>query len=283
MEHYLKKIEKFLNLNDDDRVYLNNAGWTSIAIIINEGEYVGKFPRNNQVLEEYKQEIKIYEFLREKTLGIPVPELIHVEKDLEFFIYKGIPGKTLDNYDDLTSEQMENIGACIGSFLKKFHEFKHESFLDSPLEKEIHDLQANFKECNDYLQKNLASESFELVRLFVESEFESTLRNLPYERKLCHNDLGYWNVVFDGEKKIGIIDFGDIAYSDCSRDFVGLLDEKVLEKALMVYGRSNDKQFHEKIFTRQKALMINELPYFIKSNKEEIIDQILSYMSKLWA
>ena len=50
-------------------------------------------------------------------------------------------------------------------------------------------------------------------------DFEKLKSNI----KLCHGDLGLWNIILN-KKQIGIIDFGDVGYYDSSIDFSGIGD-----------------------------------------------------------
>ena len=46
-----------------------------------------------------------------------------------------------------------------------------------------------------------------------------------YDKALCHNDLSCNHILIQGNKAVGIIDFGDVAVTDRDKDFVYLLEE----------------------------------------------------------
>jgi hypothetical protein len=64
-----------------------------------------------------------------------------------------------------------------------------------------------------------------------------------------------------GERRLGVVDFGDAGYYDRSKDFVGLEHADLLDAALCVYG--DDSVLREKIAARQVALPVIELPFYI--------------------
>ena len=57
-----KEIVSSLTNETFEDIEFVDIGWTSRVYIINRGELVFKFARNNQVVKEYKSEVLVYKF-----------------------------------------------------------------------------------------------------------------------------------------------------------------------------------------------------------------------------
>ncbi len=84
--------------------------------------------------------------------------------------------------------------------------------------------------------------------------------------KLCHVDLGPWNVIVTATGDVGVIDFGDVGYEDPSHDFAGFGDDTILQAAFSTYGA--DYLLREKTALRIKAFPILDLPFYLGKHNE---------------
>jgi hypothetical protein len=55
----LATVKKLTSVSDENRIVLNEVGWTSRVYIVDNGEIVFKFPRGKKWQEECKHELNI--------------------------------------------------------------------------------------------------------------------------------------------------------------------------------------------------------------------------------
>ena len=95
--------------------------------------------------------------------------------------------------------------------------------------------------------------------------------------KLCHGDLGLWNIIFN-ENQIGIIDFGDVGYYDSSIDFSGIRDIVMYNCLVKNYGFN--ESMLKKIDIRKMIIPILEIPYFLEQNNKKELQNNLSLINE---
>jgi aminoglycoside phosphotransferase (APT) family kinase protein len=272
-------VKELFKLDETSQVFLNEIGWTSRVYLINEGEFVVKFPRYDEVKTEYISEVRICRKIHGK-MAMDVPEIVSVGEDYSYVAYRGMKGCTLDQVKRLTQENKQIIGKNLASFLKVLHAMNMDGLYHETLEKEIGELAHKFHLGKVVLADSLNDEQLQILQSFVETKFPEQLSSLGEKLVLSHGDLGFWNIIYKDDGNVGIIDFGDVGYYDESRDFVGMFDFAVLDSALQKYGDS--AILRKKIELRQRVLPILELPYHIgKNNKSAITETIQRIREKL--
>jgi len=75
------------------------------------------------------------------------------------------------------------------------------------------------------------------------------------------------------DNAFGVIDFGDVAEYDQSKDFVDLDDPDIEEAAIQTYG--DTPRLREKIAVRKKIISIISLTYNIKKERTESVQKWL--------
>lgn len=267
-------VRKLTGCNDSD-VQLNDTGWTSRVYIIDSGKIVFKFPRTEAVKKEYIQEIKIYRLLEQMRTELQVPKLRWDHTDNDYFGYEGIIGKQLTpSINGLSLDTKRQLGKDIGQFLKQLHELDIDEPHVMTIEDEICQAQEKYARCVQVIQKSFTTEEVQKIDEFICQRMPSIMRELGEETRLCHGDLGYWNLILKKDASLGVIDFGDIGYYDHSKDFCGLKDETMLEAALESYG--DDETLRQKIDIRQKFLPFFDLQYFTASHNGTEIKKTLA-------
>ena len=124
-----KEIVSSLTNEHFETIEFVDIGWTSRVYLINNGELVFKFARNNKVVEEYKNEVRVYKFLEKKSFEVKLPVVRFEDENLRYFGYEGIVGQTLDKYiDNLSEKEKDNNWTRLSGFFKKI---LHESNLDN--------------------------------------------------------------------------------------------------------------------------------------------------------
>ena len=258
-----KKIVSSLTGVRLEEIVYNDLGWTSRIYVINQGEIVFKFPRTQKIIQEYMKEIQIYYLLNDINIGVGIPQVRWQDSELRYFGYAGIPGATLDIcLNELTTDTKVKIGKILGLFLKKLHTLDLKDANTYNIKDEIAEFQEIFRRGEYEIQTAFTKKKFLNIKNFVFQEFPENVLKLGLSKALCHNDLGFWNIIYNPSGNIGIIDFGDVSYCDFSRDFIGLSDPTILESALITYGE--DSKLREKIILRMKSLPILELPFFLE-------------------
>lgn len=129
-------VRTIFGLSQSAPVAFNDAGWTSRVYIYNNGEFVAKFPRYEQVKKEYVCEAEAYALVADNR-EIDTPKLIEIGKDYSFIAYRGIVGKTLNNVAGLSETDKALIGKAIGSFLRQLHQNNISGCCEQTVEAEI--------------------------------------------------------------------------------------------------------------------------------------------------
>jgi hypothetical protein len=68
------------------------------------------------------------------------------------------------------------------------------------------------------------------------------------------------NIFLGQDGQVGVIDFGDVAYADVSRDFIDFPDDEMLFAALESYGA--DDLLTQKVAFRRKIVPIMGLVFY---------------------
>lgn len=261
-------VKDLAGLSDSDHIELNDVGWTSRVYIINNGQFVIKFPRSEVVKKEYEQEIKILRLLEQIHSEVQVPKLRWTHPGNEYMGYEGIVGQAFDQVAKNTDiEIKKNIGRAIGTFLKHLHNLPFKGTRILNIEAEIKEFQYKYGLAQSVITRDFSEQEQAKLKHLIEMEMPNTLRKLGEDMAVCHGDLGYWNMVLKADGSIGVIDFGDIGHYDRSKDFIGFEDSEALDEALQVYGDS--ELLRQKIAIRQKVLAILDLPFFIGKEDED--------------
>jgi len=269
-----KLVKKLLHLDDASSIVYIDEGWTSRVYIVNDGQFVAKFPRREEVKKEYVQEIAILKLLDDIKSGVLVPKLFLTDANNDYLIYKGIIGESLGTLPVLSDQTIEQtIGANLGRFLKQLHGLKLIGAVSRTVEDQIAQFQNKYETAKNYLSRELTTDENSLLNKWVYSILPERLKAVGYDKALCHGDLGYWNMILSSNNQIGVIDFGDIGYWDRSMDFVGMESTVMLDSALKVYG--DNAVLRDKIALRKKIPPLLDLPYYLDKNDKEGIVKTL--------
>ncbi|MFW6283169.1 MAG: aminoglycoside phosphotransferase family protein [Minisyncoccales bacterium] len=272
-----------LNLDKINKVFPNeikswtyhNDGFDSYVYSIND-EWIFKIPKRDEVWESLKREKDFLDYFFEiSPSNVP---------NFEFFGerivgYKKISGKKLANefFESLDEVEQNLIVNQFGIFLKTLHSsrcqkqtpseyrnfFNKEGFISlaTKIQKIIipkvsKNIQNNI---NDFLQK-----------------FQKNERNFQNQQGSVHADLYANNVLWDtNKKKLGVIDFGDVAKSAVVKDFTLLLadycnseNDLLLKNLLKVYS-SQDHDLFRKVKEFSK---LEKLYWPVEDIEDSLID-----------
>jgi aminoglycoside phosphotransferase (APT) family kinase protein len=265
-------------LPDDARITFSDHGWTSRVYLVNRGEFVFKFPRFEKTKEEYALEVLAYMVARDVG-GVLIPEVRWEHPNRNYLGYRGIIGRPVDTViPTLTASEKRSIGSRLGTFLKKFHE---RTIAGAPLispDRELSDYRHKLELGLPQMEEHFSEPEIDQIRRFVTEEYPQKMSELGFRRGLCHGDLGYWNMIYSPQGEIGLVDFGDVAYCDTSKDFAGMDDPDMLDAALEAYAGDVSR---EKIGLRMKVHPILDLPFFVGKNDQDGIARTVAGIRRI--
>ena len=197
-------------------------GLDSVAYLVNNA-YIFKMSKHQEARDNLKKEIQVLNYIKGKVT-LQIPEIRYYSEEYSVCGYKEIKGTILTPkmYEQLRDEEKDNLAKDIATFLIELHSL--------PLP-DIKSLELNV--CEDYksdyieLKDKVYNKISEKTKTYLDNIFARILndeRIIRYEMALCHNDLSCNHIVMNGNKVVGIIDFGDVAITDRDKDFVYLLE-----------------------------------------------------------
>ena len=273
-------VKKLTNVNDENRIFLNEVGWTSRVYIVDNGEFVFKFPKAKKWKEECEHEVSILKIISKYEFNVNIPLIKWVSENASYTGFYGIKGEpiTTEAIDKLSKTQKREVGAQIGLFLKKLHTIDYKGKNPNNENNEFEWLQKLF-----YKRKRILKEQFNKNEL---DTIEELVTNLPQksaklgiEKVFCHYDLGYNNILLTDNLEVGVIDFGDAGIYEKSYDFIGLEDNVILDAAIITYG--DNEVLREKVAIRRQLLPLMEMLLLIKRKDKEGIRKCAGKVSNI--
>lgn len=276
----LSLVKELTNINDENRIVLNEIGWTSRVYIVDNGKFVFKFLKSKKYKEELEHEINILKLIKEHEFNVNIPLINWIGEGNAYIGFYGMTGKsmTTETINELSEEQKRKIGADIGAFLKKLHTIDYKG--ESPSDENSVNvwLQESFNKRKRTLKKYFNKEELGFIEELVTGLPQKSAK-LGIEQVFCHGDLGYNNILLTDDLEIGIIDFGDAGNLDKSYDFIGLEDDVMLDAAILAYG--GDNILREKVEIRRQLLPLMEMLFFIDRKEKEEIEKCADKMREI--
>jgi aminoglycoside phosphotransferase (APT) family kinase protein len=239
-----------------------DGGWDSRVYTFDNGQHFFKFPRSQKIQHRYQYEIDALTFAETLDTDIRTPRIKWRDPHNAYFGYEGVQGQILmDSFMGLELADKQRIGRAIGSFLAQFHTLELPGARTRTVEDEIEQMQRWFGEHSPAFTQNLSPAEYKLLQSLAVTSWPAELRALGSDMVLCHGDLHFGNVLLDQDGQVGIIDFGDVAYCDRSRDFIDYEDPTILQATLETYDH-NDELFQKRLAIRQKFGQIVNIGFF---------------------
>lgn len=263
-----------------DNIVLNDSGWDSRVYNVENGRYYFKFPRSAKIQGRYMQEIAALRIAAEID-AVQVPRVRWQHPRNDYFGYEGVQGGLLNDIltrlDDSTKLQ---IGRQIGQFLRAFHARTLPGARTRSIEDEIAQFQAFYEPAIPVTQETYAANEQQTLHALVYETWPERIRSLGKVDVLSHGDLHLSNMLFDEHHGLGIIDFGDVARCDESRDLIDLEDPVIERAVLDAYGST--KHLEDKIAARKPIVQLISLTYHLKKNHmgdvERYLEMIRQYL-----
>ena len=241
--------------------------------------------RINSSDENFKKDAYVFDHFFSKQ--IPVPRIFEIGKFDEKHFYaisKKAEGVTVNNFSE--SEYQKILPEML-SILDAIHETDildtsgygnwnsidgiggFDSWREFILSVDMHVKDGNlFK--NSFLEKDMWNT--------VYSEIERLIEFCPEERYLVHSDYGGDNLVSDGEKITGVLDWASSRYGDFLYDVAWLSfwavkndPQKVAEN---IYRNKEIPNFEERLLCYKLRMGLNSLSFYAYSNQKEKYDTI---------
>lgn len=274
-----KIVRDVARLSAGDEIIFNDKGWDSRVYSFGKGTYFFKFPRSEKIQHRYKYEIAAIKFMGDWDVGVAVQKIRWEHPHDAYFGYEGVRGVPVSQVvDKLAAQEKERVGMVLGEFLRQLHTHELPGARTMTLANEADQIQRWYQNSVRAVTEYLSHDEQQRLHKLVYDTWPTKLAALGSEPALCHGDLHFENILYAPNGTIGIIDFGDVAYYDRSKDFLELEDDATLfDAALRAYGRS-DKPFMEKVALRQAMIRILDLGYFVGKADKAGIERTISYL-----
>jgi aminoglycoside phosphotransferase (APT) family kinase protein len=261
-------VKKLTGVNDENRIVLNETGWTSRVYIVDNGEIVFKFPRSKKYQEEFEHELSILKLISKFEFNVKLPLIKAIGENISYAVFYGIKGNsiTVEIIDKLSETQKKEVGEQIGLFLKRLHAIDYKGKSPSSESNENEWLQKSFCKRKRILRNHFNKNELDTIEELV-SNLTQKSANPGMEQVFCHCDLGYSNILLTDNLEVGIIDFGDAGIFEKSYDFTGLEDDVMLDAAIIAYG--GDEVLREKVAVRRQLLPLMEMLFLIDRKDHE--------------
>jgi aminoglycoside 2''-phosphotransferase len=211
---------------------LNDQGQSNDGLIVNE-EFIFRFPKNLQALQQIQAEFEILRLVQgHTTLRIPNPICSYTDTDTvgEAFIgYRLIPGEPFlrDTFLSIREEAIvDRLADQVATFLMELHGLEFDSGLD--LDVPRRDTREEWVGLLTGIREALLPKLSREESLLVIEDLETFLvddGNFEYSPVLRHGDFGSVNVLYDpsGKRLSGVIDFGNAGVGDPALDLAAVM------------------------------------------------------------
>jgi aminoglycoside 2''-phosphotransferase len=228
-------------------------GLRNYAILVN-GEWVFRFPKNQQGADELNKEIQLLPLLL-GYVKISIPEFVYIGRQSDgspFVGYRKVKGDILGEEgmtafpDDIT----DRLAKQLADFMNALSGFPSKTAIQAGVPVQ------NLKNKILLLMEAAEKQAFPLLngslRDYLTLRFQSYLDNPEYSRytpALIHGDLSPDHFLMDSYQTAtltGIIDFGDAVISDPDYDYVYLLEDcgERFTRQVMAYRGEVDVDTH---------------------------------------
>lgn len=254
LAQYLKSITfHFPDVPVED-ARLITKGWDHDVVVL-AGRLIFRFPKSRGYESRFRAEVKLLRYLKPK-MPVPIPDYVYLPDDLSFGGYKMLQGveMTKEVFHSFDSAQKDVIAKQCGSFLSTLHTTP----LTLARESGFAEDENGYTWSKNYTEQTLARVrekvfpklSQEEVQ-WIELQFTRYL-SFSFDVTVCvtHSDFTRDHIFVEPGSGIvtGVIDFGDMAYSDPAFDFSGMWHYGTLfpQQVLNYYTLKHDSDFLER-------------------------------------
>ncbi len=256
-------------------ITFDGEGWDSRVYLVDDGEFVFKFPRSEAVRVAYRNEIAVLQRVESMHLPLWTPRVRWVGPGDTYFGYAGMPGTAADLTHETHARRVA-ISRAIGGFARRLHALDLPGVRSVDVESEIRDFQRQWTDAGPVVAERFTPIERSRLDQFFADVMPAEMRRLGSELVLCHGDLGPWNIVVDEDGAIGVIDFGDVCRCDRSKDLVGMYEPGALDAALDAYDYAGDPAtLRDRIAVRARALPAMDIVFFAGKHDEVRLERCI--------
>lgn len=260
-EREIARVRSLAGLRAEELVEAEEEGWDSRVYVVDRGAIVFKFPRTAEARAAYDCEIAILRELAGGDGRVVVPTVEWVGPDQSYVGYRGIVGRQLGRVGaPIPVAEQRRIGRDLGAFLTTLHAADPNGFGVVSVDDEIGQFARKFEASRDAIESEFTRSEWNRLVEFFSVRLPETMRALGSDPRVCHGDLGPYNLILGDDGRIGVIDFGDVGVFDSAKDFIGL-DAVMRDAALDAYGGSD--VLRAKVEIRGMALPALDLPFYL--------------------
>lgn len=265
-------VKKVAGLSDTDEVSFNDRGWDSRVYSFGDGCYFFKFPRSEKVQNLYEYEIAAIKYISNLDVKIVAQKILWEHPENAYFGYEGVRGQSINNVlENLGVSQKMAIGEVLGDFLKHFHELKLPGARTMSLDDETKQIQRWYEKSIPVVRERFSQKEQEKLKQLIYVGWPTKLIELGSDPVLSHGDLHFENVLYSKDGSVGVIDFGDVAYYDRSKDFLELAEDQDIYRAVVKEYGYFDTVLSEKIKVRQAMIQVINLGFHAGKEDEKNI------------
>lgn len=240
----------------------DDSGWDNYAIKVNS-EYLFRFPRRQESLEQIRKEAEVLSALHSKLPPyIEVPKYLatNLDGDYPFVYYKMIQGELLTKelYDAFTAERKEMFVQQITEFLHVLHSIDINQCKSLEKISALNKYQHLYRQVIEICFKHLTVEEQDKTKRLFEDYLQNPVMQ-NYTPTVVHGDLSENHIIIT-ETGIGIIDFGDTDIFDPAIDisWFYLFDRKTFDDIMAEYQGHKDMGFEKRI----SQFYVQIIPYY---------------------
>jgi len=277
-DQFLNKIkQEFPKLNISHHKIIDK-GWDYILININN-KYLFRFPRD----KKYPKEHILIEMLLLKELNkisnIKLPNYEFISKNKDFGGYKIINGKefNLRIFKNLNNKKRVEIAKQLANFLSILHNFPLNKAKELGFKKpDWHwNIKKGVKEFMKRKETIFSAHLSEKEKWFIENYYKELLSlSILKKTVLLHGDISSDHILFNKNKIVGIIDFGDSNLGDPAVDFAyfWFLDKDFVSLVYKYYSGPKDKKFILRSECYSYQSIMNRLYHGVKEKNKELLN-----------
>ncbi len=224
MTQYLQAIKDAYPRLKIKTAFPAEGGQNNDMVVVND-TIMFRFPRYRLTLQHLPAEVAVLDALADK-LPIPIPKITYRNLDAslgEAFIgYERLIGYQLerDTFARLSNAQRNTIAQQLAEFLQALHAVEIDGGV--PIVDRKADWEVVFKRVKNILYPYMRADARAWADMHF-GEFLENDANFDRDPALKHGDFGADNILFDGEKITGIVDFGGAFLGDPAFDYASLL------------------------------------------------------------
>lgn len=240
-----------------------------------------------------------YAFTHFSSPTLPIPEVYKIgilNNGLHFCISKRAPGKILDMYTD---EEKKTLAPELFAILDAIHA------VDISNVKGYGEWDSNGQAREKSWNEHLLTPDYRVVRSdggpglfetsFLEKDFSDKVSDkvaglvqyCPRDRFLLHSDCGFDNILSDGKKITGVIDWENSMYGDFLFDIAWLSfwwSEIGYESMYKKYAKDKDRRiehFNERMLCYKLNIGLGAMIFFAYSDQKDMYDYTKGIVEKL--